>query len=115
MAEQTIPLDQYGSVTLDANGQGTVTLGPAKPNERWEIQSVAVSVSSNTNEPMAKCYRDIVSQTALIGGTYSGSFDYDSAFNYTVFPGRKLVVQWTGGDIGATASVRISGNDVFTR
>lgn len=120
MPDQTIPLDQYGTVTLDGSGNGTITLGPAKSNERWEVNGVAVSVSANmvglvVFEPQLKAYRDVVSVTTLIGGTYSGSFDSDSAFNYVVYPGRKIAFQWTGGVPGATAAVRLSGNDVFKR
>lgn len=120
MPEQTLPLDQYGTVTLDAGGNGTIVLGPAKSNERWDISTVAVSVS-NTNffgtvlEPIMKAYRDSVSPTSIIGGTYSGSFDSDTAFNFVVYPGRKIAFQWTGGVPGAIATVRLYGSDVFQR
>lgn len=115
MPEQKIPLDQYATVTLNGSGTGTVVLGPAKSNERWEVSTVSFSVSSNNSEPTAKCYRDNVSNTTFIGGTYSGSFDSDPAFNFTVYPGRKLAIQWTNGDPGAIATVRLYGDDVFQR
>lgn len=107
------PLDAYGTVTLDSNGQGTVTLGPAKFNESWEVEGASVNVTSNTNEPQVRFYRDQVSTTTLINGSYSGSFDADPAFNHTVYPQRKLAVQWTGGDAGAIATVRLFGKDRF--
>jgi|ERR1700750_1060424 len=116
---QAIPLEKFAQVTLDASGNGTVSLGPAKFNESWQIDTVSTSVSTNVGaggiiqEPQFAAYRDNVSQSALIGGTYSGSFDYDNAFNYTVYSGRLIAFQWTGGVPGATASVHLYGTDNF--
>lgn len=115
MADQTIPLDQYGMVTLDGAGSGTVVLGPAKSNERWSIASMAIQVSTNALEPQFKAYRDSVSPTTFIGGSDSGSNDYDSSFNFVVYSGRKIACQWTGGDPGAIATVRLYGDDIFQR
>lgn len=108
-----IPLDQIATVVLDGSGYGVVTLGPAKFNESWLIEGLSVNVSTNTNEPKASIYRDQVSQTTLINGTYSGSFDTDPAFNYELQSGRKVAVEWEGGDAGAVATVRLWGKDRF--
>ena len=70
-------------------------------------------MSTNTLEPKASVYRDQVSQTTLINGSYSGSFDTDPAFNFELQGGRKIAIEWSGGDIGAIATVRLWGKDRF--
>lgn len=105
-----IPLAEYAQVTLDANGNGAVQIGPEKQRESWMIQSMSVSVSSNTNEPTFKVYRGSSSAiTSLISGTYAGSFDTDTTFNYMLEENGKLTCVWTGGDAGALATVVVHG------
>lgn len=100
------------SVILDANGTGRVTFGPSRPNTEWDIYRVSVKVSSNTDEPQANIYRGSVSPGSLISGTYSGSNDTDSEItDGTLFPGQYYTCEWTGGDVGATATLTFYGQE----
>lgn len=108
------PLSQYGQVVLDSSGNGALQIGPDKFNETWKVEVVTVNVSSNVLEPTFKMYRGTSTDiTALISGTYAGSFDTDSQFNYTVQPNEKLTCVWEGGDVGATATVVLHGRQMF--
>jgi hypothetical protein len=108
------PLSEYAQVVLDANGNGAVQIGPDKSNESWQIQVCTVSVSSNASEPQFRVYfGSSTAITSLIQGTYAGSFDTDTTFNYTLNNSGKLTCVWTGGDPGATATVTFHGQQVF--
>jgi len=102
------PLRDSRSVVLDASGTGTVVFGPSR--DPWTIQRMSVRVSSNTNEPTANVYRGTVNPGSQISGTYSGSNDTDSQVSDNpLYPGEYYTCQWTGGDVGATATISFAG------
>lgn len=102
------PLRDSRSVVLDASGNGSVTFGPTR--DPWTIQRMSVNVSSNTNEPQAIVYRGTVNAGTKISDTYSGSNDTDSAVNDNpLYPGEVYTCRWTGGDVGATATIAFGG------
>lgn len=112
MAEQTRSLRDGRSVVLDAQGAGQVSFGPQRPNTRWIIRRVALTVGSNAREPEARIYRGSVSASLFLSGTFSGSNDADDGLNEELFPGDVLIVRWTGGDVGATATAAYSGDEI---
>jgi hypothetical protein len=98
-------------VTLNASGSGTVSFGPARPREKWIVKRVAVQVSSTTLEAQAKIYRGTVGVGSYISGTVTGSTgDTDDGLSEVLWSGETLSVQWTGGDVGATATVTYWGD-----
>jgi hypothetical protein len=106
-----LPLDEHGSVTLDAAGNGTVRLRPRSTRETWVVDGAAVTVSSNTLEPVCNVYNS--SLAFKLGGTFTGSQD-QIGLNLTVRGGFIMAV-WTGGDPGATATINITGQRIMTR
>lgn len=112
MAEQTRDLWDSRAVVLNGAGYGTVQFGPDRPNTRWVITRVSVNVSTNTVEPEARIYRSRVSPGLMLSGTFSGSNDTDDGLSETVFPGDFLIVEWTGGDPGATATAAFFGQEI---
>jgi hypothetical protein len=99
-----LQLDALGSTTLDASGNGRVSLGPSSTRAIWNVTTVAVSGSSTVNIPTAT-----VSLGSLnLGGTYSGTSDSDNV-NVMVYPGQQITVVWTAGDAGAAASAYVYG------
>lgn len=97
-------------VVLDASGTGTVTFGPGRPNEKWTVTRIGVQVSTNVLESQAKIYRGTVGVGSYISGTVSGSTgDNDDGLEEALWSGENLSVQWTGGDVGATATVTYWG------
>lgn len=96
-------LDEVGQVTLDASGNGTVELSPTSSRIAWWVTLAAVSVSSNTREPVCSIYHN----SKLLGATYTGSNDQIGP-DIMVRNG-KLRAVWTGGDAGATAQLSLNG------
>lgn len=105
-------LQDFRRVTLDGSGNGQVAFGPQRSGTWWTITRVAVTVSTNTLEPTASVYRSVVEPSRLISSTFVGSRDSDDGLNEDVYPGDQLIVRWTGGDIGATATVSFSGQEM---
>ena len=105
-------LQDFRRVVLDASGRGQVSFGPQRSGTWWTIARVAVSVSTNTLEPTASIYRSVIEPSRLISSTFTGSRDADDGLNEDVYPGDQLIVQWTGGDVGATATVSFSGEEM---
>lgn len=104
-------LNEHGSVVLSAAGSGTVTLTPNRL-ETWVVTRMAVSVTSNTSEPVAQVYLYAAAPGNLLDGTYTGSLD-SSDTNQQVMPGVPLICVWTGGDAGATATFSVFGQKVY--
>lgn len=107
------PLRDSRVVTLDANGQGSVLFGPQTPNTRWIVERYTVRTSTNVLEPTANVYRGTPFPGGQISGTFSGSNDTDSDVNDgPLYPGEYYTCQWTGGDVGATATISFSGQEI---
>lgn len=113
MAEIRRPLRDFRSVVLDASGNGTVTFGPQRPNTQWIVTHLSTSVSTHVLEPTLKVYRGTVNPGSFVSGTFAGSNDTDSDVNDPpLFPGEYYTAQWTGGDVGARATISFSGEEV---
>lgn len=110
--ETTRTLRDSARVTLDASGNGQVRLGPGRPNTRWLIKRISVTTSTNTLEPEAKVYRGSVGDAAFVTGTFTGSSDTDPGVDEELHPGEQLIVRWTGGDVGATATATWYGDEI---
>lgn len=103
----TKPMSNSGRVTLNASGGGTVDiLCPFL--QTWRVTKVAVSTSTNVLEPVAYVYIGSAAPGNLLAGTYTGSND-SSNEDQTVMPGQHILCVWTGGDVGATATLSIFG------
>lgn len=96
-----------GSVVLDGTGAGTVTLQAT--GKRWMITSANVLASTRVLEARCRVYLGTIMPLNVIDGTYSGSSGDTSDTVYYLEQGQSVSYQWTGGDVGATATVKISG------
>ena len=93
-------------VKLDATGAGQVSISP--PSVDWTVSLTSVNVSSHTLEPTFTLYLNGVSPTAFLEGSYSGSQD-SSDTEHRVMAGQSLIGVWNGGDAGAVATLRVTG------
>jgi hypothetical protein len=95
--------------TLDANGSGTASAGPAHHGEIWTITGVTVNVSTVVKEAQAFVYRSTnagpfnVAYATLIGTTATGSSGGNFGPNITMYPGQILVARWANGDASVGA------------
>lgn len=111
-------LNVSGRVTLDASGNGTVSLGPGKtPGPRtWNITQVTVQTNRPGLAPVPRfqLYRDFVSPDNSLGLDYDGSFNQGlSSGNGTqlTVPSEVICV-WTGGQSGDIATLTVTGTKV---
>jgi hypothetical protein len=95
------------SVTLDANGNGTVRF--QAQGQKIQIISTRVTCSTNVKEATATIYKGNIGQSYEIEGSMAGSTGDTSNTNFYLNDGDSLYVVWVGGDIGATATAIISG------
>lgn len=105
---RTLALNTFAQVTLDANGNGQVALGPALPGVTWTVTNEATSTTSITNESNFYLYLNQVGPHNLLAGSFSGNLD-SASVPVTVFPGQTLIGLWTGGDASAVATLTIYG------
>lgn len=105
-----VRLEESGSVVLDAGGDGTVEL-LVPYSQRWHVSRITVStVIQIPPIPRAVVYRNSVAAAAIVDGTYTGSQDTSDLNTPAVFEGgEKIVVRWTDGTVGDTATVNVAG------
>jgi hypothetical protein len=101
------------SVVLDANGYGTVSFQP--PSFRtWTVESVNVRTSqavTDTPIPQVTVYRGGVGGE-ILAQSYMGN-RATAVGSTTVQPSQLLVVEWTDGIPGTTASAWLNGTMVM--
>jgi len=109
----SLPLNKGITVQLDANGNGTVSLGPTVGPPRWLVTKVSVRTSRPGVPPIPRfqLYLNSQDQDGEQDSSYDGSFD-DSDVNVTVFKGGSLIGVWTGGQAGDVATMSLYGQQV---
>lgn len=109
----TSPLDEFGQIILDGSGNGTLRMRPTGGNQTWLPASVSVKCSSNTSEALCRVYiGPSATDPYFVDDTVTGSTGDSSGrvADYTIDAhGTYLWATWTGGDPGATATMRITG------
>jgi hypothetical protein len=111
---------------LDASGNGLAVCGPTGIGNIWTPSQVAVSTTTSTSTPEAFLYLGpllplsalralmATTQVTLLGGTSNGANDSIGLVGVQVPQGQALIVQWAGGDPGATGIMSVSGNQIAT-
>lgn len=105
-------LYDYASVVLNGSGNGTAKVGPISARERWTPSVISVSATTNTKEAACSIYVGAsASDPYFIDASFSGSSgdSTDRGAAKTVRVGQYVFAVWTGGDAGATATVRVNG------
>lgn len=96
-----------GQAEFDAAGIAQVTIGV--PNGvSWRVGLTTVSTTSTTRTT-ASVYLGSPSPSALVDSTYSGNRDASDTV-HEVIGGELVTCQWTGGEVGKMATLRISGD-----
>lgn len=108
----TTPLQAAATVTLNASGAGTVSIGPdaARGPANWRVNGVILQTSRPGTAPIprAQVYLDDQVPGQSQGLSYDGSFA-QGACDITMTRGQKLICAWSGGQSGDVASMTLTG------
>lgn len=103
------------SVTLNASGAGTVSLGPssAMGPAIWHVDGVILQTSRPGQAPIPRAVVYLNDSTAnnSQGLSYDGSFAQGSC-DIQLTRGQQLVCAWTGGQAGDIATLTLTGEKV---
>lgn len=97
----------FASVVLDASGAGSVSFQAT--GQSMEIRNMSVRVSTTSAESTATVYKNQIGAAYQLSATQSGSTGDNNADPIPLTDGEKIIIEWTGGDVGATATATISG------
>jgi hypothetical protein len=105
-----IEVSPYNSVVLDSNGNGQCSLGPPS-GTKWALRLGSGEVSTANVQPRLDFYRGSASgPIELIDSTFTGAQASSGKVGGAVYyAGQLLWAVWTGGDPGATATLRAFG------
>jgi hypothetical protein len=105
-----IPLNKGTTITLDATGSGTVTLGPTVGPPRWHVTRVAIRTSRPGLRPVPTftLYVDSADANGYHDSTYDGSRD-GSDVDLRLLKGQQLIGVWAGGQAGDVATMSVYG------
>lgn len=111
MPSFTGPLDTFATAVVNAAGAAIVPLGPTLPHEHWQPGSAYVTLSTNVLEASCVLYMGTSAQTltSAIAQTSKGSSGSTAALSGDMPSGYKLFAVWAGGDVGSTATLRVTG------
>lgn len=105
----TLDLLKSGSVTLDANGAGSLTFGPERGGESWRVTRINLTCTS-TLQTKCNVYRNVVSTLTNLFGSKAGNSDVASGDPpLDVTTNSRFIVVWTSGTPGAIATAVIEG------
>lgn len=109
-------LNESASITLDGSGNGVAKISPSGTRYsgyQWRPINLYVSATTHVKDASAIAYVSygVFSQTPndAIGSTITGSSGDTCGMTQTLKPGDWVSVKWTGGDPGAVATMRITG------
>jgi hypothetical protein len=95
------------STTLDGSGNGQVAFQAVGQTVR--ITNGFAGVSTQTAQATATAYKGIVGAGYAISSTPNGSTGAPFVGPFNLRDGETLIIRWTGGDPGATATATFTG------
>ena len=114
---RTVPLTEWASTTLDADGNGTIQLGPNRHANVWHPSAVSISTTADslsTNVvPGATCsiyagplanFNTFVDSTYNVNGAPSSVID-----GQVVYCGQYVFAIWDGATPNVTATLIVYG------
>lgn len=112
MTTPDLQLTASASVVLDASGNGQVSIGPNIVREKWALTTATVGTSTTTLEAQCDLYLSVGGVASrLLAASRTGSSGDSCGFGgFPLQPGQSIVAKWTGGDVGATATINVYGS-----
>lgn len=100
------------TITLNASGGGTATLGPdsSRGPANWHVTGVIVQTNRPGLAPVPRVvvYLNEQSASGTQGLSYDGSFAQGSC-DLMVTRGQSIICVWSGGQSGDQASLTLTG------
>ena len=110
-----IPINIAATVTLDASGNGIAKLGP-NVGQRWNVLTASVLIPTpNVKIPPCNIFvGGAPTSQFFVDGTYTGNLDSTSrTAGYIITAGGYVWAVWTGGDVGAQATLSVIGQQQY--
>lgn len=98
------------SVVLNGAGYGTVSFQAVGANVR--ISNGFARVNTSTLQAVVTVYKNFVSTGSALWNSQSGSTGAPFTGPVDLFDGERLIVEWSGGDPGATATATFTGKQI---
>lgn len=103
-----LPLDESARAVFNAAGKAVATFGPVRPGETWDIDLINIETTSAI-QTQFKLYRQREAAAALLDQSiFNGNSDVSDS-TISVQNQAQLVGVWTGGTVGAVATITVSG------
>lgn len=109
------------SVVLDGSGNGQILVSPDRGSVSWEVTRISVRTNQGLMQspfPQAELFDSITPvQSASYGATYAGHNDIFDTSGDPIEIGSNdaILIVWTGGIAGTTASAIIRGHKILAR
>lgn len=108
----TLPLSEAAFVTLDGSGNGTAKIGPNAHGVVWKPSRVAIKTSTAVLSPTCQLFvGTAAARENFIDGTFTGQQNAtDAIVGQELRLGSYVWAVWTGGDVGAQATLTVTGS-----
>lgn len=104
-----IALDKTLTAVFDANGEARISAFPDRAHDVWEVNRYQV-LTTSTSSTRCTVYRGSEHTGAQVDFTRTGNGDTSEQVHpIRVDFGQPIVFVWTGGEVGAVATVSILG------
>jgi hypothetical protein len=109
---RTLPLQAFATVVLNAEGNGSSSIGPLSGGEVWPGgYNVAVHCATNTSEAQCKVYcGGSLDPQWFSDATTWGSTGDSTSNTRPLAVGQQVFASWNGGDPGTTAYLVVTGS-----
>lgn len=104
----SLPLNENVQAALNASGNATLVIGPKNVYQVWQIGAVSVNTSTAAKTPTVSVYLGSGPNGQFLGGTYNGAQN-SANISQTLYAGQTICAVFTGGDVGAIATLAVSG------
>jgi hypothetical protein len=107
-------LNASASILLDGAGYGIAEIGPGidgPDTPYWTIDTLMIVTSRPGQGPVPRAilYVDTICHSQMQALTYDGSFNAAAGSDFPLQRGQRLIVEWSGGQVGDTATVSVTG------
>lgn len=109
-----LPLNEFGTATLDSSGAGTARIGPQAHGVLWQPEVVSIRMTGDIPSGLATCFvyaGDAPVDTNFVDATYDvTSASTGNASGLELRLGQYIFAVWSGGNANASVTVSVVGS-----